>query len=136
MAAPKELYRIIDANFNRSKEGLRVCEDMARFVWDDKGLSAAIKSVRHDLNKAIEPLGLLKVLSFRDIQNDVGRATSKSEAKRAQLNDIFWANSQRVKESLRVLEEVTKLLDIKSSQSIKNLRYKIYAIEQKAFKRR
>ena len=53
MAAPKDLYRIIDANFNRSKEGLRVCEDMARFVWDDKILSVALKNIRHDLNKAI-----------------------------------------------------------------------------------
>jgi len=136
MAAPKELYRIIDANFNRSKEGLRVCEDMARFVWDDKNVSASLKSVRHDLNKAIEPLGLLKVLSFRDIQHDVGRGTTVSESKRTQINDVFWANSQRVKESLRVLEEVTKLLDSKTSQSIKNLRYKVYAIEQKAFKKR
>ena len=136
MAAAKELYRIIDANFNRSKEGLRVCEDMARFVWDDKMLSAAFKKIRHDLNGAVEPLGLLKVLSFRDIQKDVGKATTASELKRSALNDIFWANSQRVKESLRVLEEVTKLLDVQTSQSIKDLRYKVYAIEQKAFKQR
>lgn len=136
MAAPKELYRIIDANFNRTKEGLRVCEDVARFIWNDKTLSASLKTMRHELNQIIEPLGLLKVLSFRDIQKDVGKATSLSESTRIQVNDIFWANSQRVKESLRVLEEVTKLLNIKSSQSLKNLRYKIYAIEQKAFKKR
>ena len=136
MAAVKELYRIIDANFNRSKEGLRVCEDIARFVWDDRVITAAFKGIRHDLHEAIEPLGLLKVLSFRDIQQDVGKATSSSELRRGKLDDVFWANSQRVKESLRVLEEITKLSDPKSSLLIKDLRYKVYAIEQKAFKRR
>lgn len=136
MAAAKELYRIIDANFNRAKEGLRVCEDIARFIWNDKTLSSDFKSMRHDLNLAIEPLGLLKVVSFRDIQKDVGKASSASELKRSGLNDVFWANSQRVKESLRVLEEVTKLVDVKVSLTIKDMRYKVYAIEHKALKRR
>lgn len=136
MPVDQSLYRIIDANFNRSKEGLRVCEDVARFMWDDPVLSKALKAVRHDLNKAIEPLGLLKVLSFRDIEGDVGTQSSKSEQKRTDVEQIFWANSQRVKESLRVLEETAKLINVKSAQSIKILRYKVYAIEAKAFKKR
>ncbi len=136
MGVPKEMFRIIDANFNRSKEGLRVCEDIARFVWNDKGLSTALKNARHGLTAAIEPLGVLKILSYRDIKQDVGRATTVSESTRSHLDDVFWANSQRVKESLRVLEEVAKIADPKCARFIKDLRYKVYAIEQKALKRR
>ena len=132
MPAPKELLRILDANFNRAKEGLRVCEDICRFVWDDKELSAQYKKIRHQLLEAIKPVGILNVISARDILNDVGRATTKSEAFRKDLTGVFWANGQRVKESLRVLEEVTKLMSTKSSWKIKKLRYQVYAIEQKA----
>ena len=69
------------------------------------------------------------------IEGDVGRATSVSESKRADLNAVFWANSQRVKESLRVLEEVTKLMDPRISSKLKILRYKVYALEQKVIGR-
>ena len=47
----------------------------------------------------------------------------KSELKRENLSDIFYANAQRVKESLRVLEEVTKLLDPRCALKLKKLRY-------------
>lgn len=129
-------YRILDANFNRAKEGLRVCEDICRFVWDEKSLTRGFKDVRHELTAAIEALGILKVLAGRNIQGDVGRATTPSEGRRADLDAVFWANAQRVKESLRVLEEISKLLNIKAAQKIKNLRYRAYALEQKVFKRR
>ncbi len=76
-------------------------------------------------------LDLQKVLEARHIQGDVGRLTTASESKRKDIAAVFAANSQRVKESLRVLEEVVKLLDIKVALKLKNLRYKMYAIEQK-----
>ncbi len=130
------LLRMVDANFNRAKEGLRVCEDTCRYAWDDKVLTRSFKDIRHQLTSAIESLGLLKIIASRDIGADVGRPTTASESKRANLDAIFYANSQRVKESLRVLEEIAKLSDLKASQQIKNLRYSFYAIEQKSLKKR
>jgi len=127
----KALYRILDANFNRAKEGLRVCEDLCRYVWDQKTFTRAFKDLRHDLTNIIVGLDLQKVLEARHIQSDVGRATTVSESKREDINAILWANSQRVKESLRVLEEVTKLIDVEISSKLKVLRYKVYALEQK-----
>ena len=76
-------------------------------------------------------LDLQKVLEARHIQGDVGRGTSPSESKRKDIHAIFWANSQRIKESLRVLEEVAKLVDVKISLKLKALRYKVYELEQK-----
>jgi len=128
----KSLYRILDANFNRAKEGLRVCEDLCRYVWDQKTLTRAFKDLRHEITNTIAELDIQKALEARYIQGDVGRATSVSESKRDTIKAVFWANSQRVKESLRVLEEVTKLLDAGVSSRLKALRYKVYALEQKA----
>ena len=127
----RALYRILDANFNRSKEGLRVCEDLCRYVWDQKTLTRAFKDLRHELTGIITVLNIQKALEARHIQGDVGRATSVTESKRDNIKAIFWANSQRVKESLRVLEEVTKLIDAGIASKLKVLRYKVYALEQK-----
>ena len=127
----KSLYRILDANFNRAKEGLRVCEDLCRYVWDQRTLTRAFKDMRHELTGIIAELDIQKAIEARHIQGDVGRATSVSESKRNDIKAVFWANSQRIKESLRVLEEVTKLIDPKISIKLKALRYKVYAFEQK-----
>lgn len=127
----KSLYRILDANLNRAKEGLRVCEDLCRYVWDQRAFTRAFKDLRHTLTDIIMDLDTQKALEGRHIQGDVGRATSVSESKRDNINAVFSANIQRVKESLRVLEEVTKLLDAGISSKLKALRYKVYALEQK-----
>ena len=42
--------RIIDANLNRSREGLRVCEEVARFHLSSPQLTRELKSVRHAVN--------------------------------------------------------------------------------------
>jgi thiamine-phosphate pyrophosphorylase len=127
----KNLYRLLDANLNRAKEGLRVCEDLCRYVWNQKAFTRAFKDLRHDLTIVTSNLDLQKVLQARHIQGDVGKETTFSEAKRKDIKAVFWANSQRIKESLRVLEEVSKLIDAKTSINLKALRYKVYALEQK-----
>ena len=132
----KHLYRILDANFNRAKEGLRVCEDICRYAWDEKTLTRGFKDLRHDLTSVAGVPGILKVLSGRDIGSDVGKATSAAESTRKDLNAVFFANAQRVKESLRVLEEIVKLIDAKVANQLKSLRYRMYTLEQKSLKRR
>ena len=131
----KSLYRILDANFNRAKEGLRVCEDLCRYIWDQKTLTRTFKDVRHELTGIMAGLDIQKALEARHIQGDVGRATSVSESKRDNIDAVFCANIQRVKESLRVLEEVTKLMDARVASRLKVLRYKVYALEQKVIGR-
>lgn len=127
----EHLDRIIDANFNRAKEGLRVCEDICRYALDLKKETRDLKNIRHGLSSAIEPLGILKLMTSREIETDVGRESTISEFKRKDIGDVFYANAQRVKESLRVLEEITKILNPKSAQKIKELRYCFYAVEKK-----
>ena len=127
----QSLYRIMDANFNRAKEGLRVCEDLCRYIWNQKTFTRAFKDIRHELTESMTGLNIEQALRARHIQGDVGRASSESEVQRDDIKAVFWANSQRIKESLRVLEEVSKLIDINISSKLKVLRYKVYALEQK-----
>lgn len=133
----KEALRVIDANFNRSREGLRVCEEVARFIWNSPTLTKELKSVRHSISSVLKNSpATLKVLNVtRDSAHDVGRRVkSGSEMSRLTYDDIFSANIQRVKESLRVLEEFFKLVDAGSSVRFADLRFKVYEIEKKALK--
>lgn len=131
----KETYRIIDANFNRSREGLRVCEEVTRFVWNNAGLTRELKSVRHSITDILKNVPAVSKILFvtRDTRSDVGRKErQKSEMRRLGYCDIFSANIERAKESLRVLEEFFKLIDKDDSAKFTKLRFKVYEIEKKA----
>ena len=127
----RKLLRIIDANFNRAKEGLRVCEDICRFILDDPAQTRQFKTLRHRLSAVIAALPLGKLIECRNIDGDVGKKSTAVELKRKNISDIFYANSQRIKESLRVLEEFTKLLNRTLAEDLKKIRYQIYALEKK-----
>ena len=134
----KEIYRIIDANLNRSREGLRVCEEIARFALNSKPLTTELKSVRHGISGIVKSHAaeLNKLSLSRDSDGDVlRRSRFESEMARQGLPDIFAANVERVKESLRVLEEIFKLIDRKSSSKFCDLRFEVYSIEKKVLKR-
>jgi thiamine-phosphate pyrophosphorylase len=130
------IYRIIDANLNRVKEGLRVCEEIARFILNNHKLTADFKQARHDIEGIVrKAYSSLKLLKERNSHTDVGRLNSRGELKRKDFRDIFQANIQRAKESLRVLEEFSKLIDSKAALRFKQIRYKIYEIEKDSFKK-
>ncbi|MGB3081512.1 MAG: hypothetical protein WBB86_00820, partial [Candidatus Omnitrophota bacterium] len=132
----KGVYRIIDANLNRAREGIRVCEDIIRFSSEDERLTRRLKKLRHDIFGAIEDLQkkhLEELLASRSI-DDVGRESIESETIRKNLVDLFLANTQRAKESLRVLEEVSKLFGQNLSKKFKRFRFRIYDIEKAAVK--
>lgn len=128
--------RIIDANINRTKEGLRVCEEITRFILNSRGLTAQFKNIRHKIDSLLKHLVAREsLLNKRQSLTDVGRDNFANEMRRRNYQDIFFANIQRVKESLRVLEEFTKLADIKIAASFKRIRYDIYEIEKKVIER-
>lgn len=126
------INRIIDANINRLKEGLRVCEEIVRFCLNNRGLTAEIKQIRHQadaiaLRFPAKPL----LLKERNSQQDIGKNIYGRELKRRNICDIFFANMQRSKESARVLEEFAKLINSGLALKCKELRYKIYETEKK-----
>ncbi|HHH19585.1 MAG TPA: thiamine-phosphate pyrophosphorylase [Campylobacterales bacterium] len=123
--SPK-IERLIDANLNRLKEGLRVIEDICRYIHDDQNLTSALKSLRHQLQESYA----LDRLNFRDIESDVQKRSTQSEQQRETLRDLIIANFSRAEESARVLEEVFKLNDVTSSERFKTTRYQLYALEK------
>ena len=122
--------RLIDANVNRCTEGLRVCEDITRFILNDGRLTSSFKSIRHGVKG--ESKKILKLPKHRNVAEDVGKKTTTSERGRKNIKDVFLANACRAKESLRVLEEVSKLCDNKSSGKFKKLRFRTYELEKKS----
>lgn len=137
MAVDKRFYRVIDANLNRLREALRVSEDVTRFVLDSRSLTREIKGIRHAVTKTIEtiPQRKDKFLQARSVADDVGRPTHKMEFRRRDYSDLLYANLERAKESLRVLEEFLKLIDRRKSERFKSLRYRLYDVEKKAAER-
>lgn len=130
----QEVLRILDANFNRSREGLRVCEEIARFVLRDKSLTGDLKKTRHAVSGCIEklPVSLTELVAARNVRADFGKKPSALEKKRENALGLFLANAERTKESLRTLEETSKFLDDKIHVRFKQIRFKVYAIEKKA----
>ena len=121
-----ELYRVIDANINRLKEGIRVVEDILRYKDNNKELASKLKSLRHRAQiKETQEL-----LLYRDSINDVLRSSTKSEQNRTSITDILSANFKRAQESSRVLEELYKLQNIKYSENFKSIRYELYNLEK------
>jgi thiamine-phosphate pyrophosphorylase len=126
------IHRIIDANINRSKEGLRVCEEITRFILDNRYLTSEFKKIRHRIDRLVKRLATkINILRERKSRLDVGKKIYINELKRKNCQDIFFANIQRVKESIRVLEELSKLKNINIAIEFKEIRYDIYEIEKK-----
>jgi len=124
-----KVLRIIDANINRATEGLRVAEDIVRFVLDDGKLTSKLKNVRHEIVRSLKNVRC----EMRDVKGDVGAGRStKSEGRRKNILDVFIANIKRAEESIRVFEELSKLFDAKLGPKFKKIRFELYDIEQKA----
>ena len=117
--------RLIDANLNRLREGIRVVEDIFRYVYNDKQTATALKELRH-LSRLENYIELLET---RDVKNDVLRSSIKSEQNRTDLYSILIANFKRAQESSRVLEEFCKLISVKDSENFKYIRYELYNLE-------
>lgn len=124
-----KVERLIDANLNRLKEGIRVIEDITRYVYDDVTLTPRLKTLRHQLQKAYNPDRLI----YRDIENDIQKETIQSELNRTSIDDLIIANFSRAQESSRVLEESFKLTDATLSELFKSIRYELYALEKDYF---
>ena len=131
MIEERRVYRVLDVNFNRLREGLRVVEDYCRLVCDNE-LALHIKDLRHRLRLLLDEKLLLSCLKERQAATDIGRLTfTDSEAERCDWQAILQANLKRAQEAARVIEECSKLLQKPQlSQGIKALRFELYELER------
>jgi thiamine-phosphate pyrophosphorylase len=131
---PRQVLRIVDANLNRAAEGLRLLEDIARLMLDDSVLTQQLKNMRHELVTGSSSFQQA-LLRSRDSADDVGVDMEvPGEGKERELSLVLVANSRRVQESLRTLEELSKLPEVASeldSEKFKQARFDLYTIEKK-----
>jgi thiamine-phosphate pyrophosphorylase len=120
------ICRILDANLDRAREGLRVIEEWCRFGLEDGSLSAQCKDLRQELAQWHSP----QIKAARNTPDDPGTSQSHSrEEKRLNIESVLSANCSRTQEALRVLEEYGKLLDPAMAKAFKQIRYRTYTLE-------
>ena len=128
----KEMNRLLDANINRVSEGIRVVEDVARFVYNQKEFSKELREKRHYLRK----LFIQKdndFLNSRDTKKDVGIEITKESQldKKSNIKNIVVGNFKRIQEGLRSIEEISKIsCDYSISKEVEALRYSFYNLEK------
>ncbi|MCX5641893.1 MAG: thiamine phosphate synthase [Candidatus Omnitrophica bacterium] len=123
------LYRIVDVNFNRTREGLRVLEELTRFSECNPVLTKTLRDLRHRVSVLTErSFPRPKLLANRRSETDPGRNFRPEE--RTGKKDLVLANSLRVTESLRVLEEMVALLKPEATASFQELRFSFYDLEK------
>lgn len=124
------VQRILDASLNRATEGLRVAEDYVRFVLDDGHLTELLKSLRHDLAAAAASLPFGERHAARDTAADVGTTiATAAEASRHDAWSVCQAALERTKQSLRSLEEFSKVALPAAAAEFESLRYRLYILE-------
>lgn len=120
------VYRILDANLDRAREGLRTIEEWCRFGLNDAHLAGECKRLRQELAK----WHTAQMRAARDTPGDPGTdLTHPQEEQRSSITSLLQANFCRVQEALRVLEEYGKLYDANMGGAFKQMRYQVYSLE-------
>ena len=125
------ILRLIDASANRAREGLRVVEDYVRFALDDALATQELKRFRHTFTRLMSEIPLSDRLNARETRQDVGTGiTLDSERQRDDAQSVLAANFTRIQESLRSLEEYSKVVCPAISGGLEQLRYDSYTIQK------
>jgi thiamine-phosphate pyrophosphorylase len=118
--------RLVDANLDRAREGLRVLEDWCRFVLNRQDLVVRLKDLR-------QRLGRFHKFSYKLArQAATDEATGLAHPAQMERKDpltVVAANAGRVQEALRVLEEFGRTLDPPLAEEAARIRYALYDLE-------
>jgi thiamine-phosphate pyrophosphorylase len=123
---PSSVLRLLDANLDRAREGLRVLEDWARFGLDRADLVARTKDMRQRLGR----LHHTRYKQARHAASDPATGMAHpAQAERQQPEAVVAANAARVQEALRVLEEFGRQGDPGLAAEAAVIRYALYDLE-------
>jgi thiamine-phosphate pyrophosphorylase len=125
------IYRILDANFNRLREALRVVEEYFRFAAENEDTCVSLKKMRHLLVDMETAIGQDKLLKNRDTSSDCFASESRpEEMNRNDVNDVLNANCKRAQEACRVIEEYSKTISGDVSRKAKEIRFSLYDLQK------
>ncbi|NMG60537.1 thiamine phosphate synthase, partial [Geitlerinema sp. P-1104] len=118
--------RILDANLDRAREGIRIVEEWCRFGLNNAELTDTCKQMRQELGRWHSA----QLRSARNTPDDPGvDLTHPREERRESVEQVLQANLCRIEEALRVLEEYGKLYDPDMGRACKQMRYQVYTLE-------
>jgi thiamine-phosphate pyrophosphorylase len=127
----QKIYRLIDAAANRGREAVRVIEDCARFILDDQVLTRKLKEFRHEFQIVLRPFVMRDRIAAREADADVGKTI---EAEDEFCRDSVWGvidvNFSRLQESLRSIEEFSKIEFVGVARRVERLRYRSYVLQK------
>ena len=125
------LLRIIDVNLNRLDESLKLIEDIIRFHLEDKVTISEIRNIRRDFLTIKRSLPLTQIVGSRRSFQDLGRKAKFDFGGKKNCSGLLLSGFSRAKESSRIIEETLKTKDIRLSNKVKEIRFKIYDLERK-----
>ena len=131
----ERVYRLIDANANRAREGIRTAEDYVRFLLGEHRWVSRLSAVRRGIT---ETLGELvpdgAVSAARRVRIDVGnpefRESLPSSTPGESPGAVALRGLKRAQEALRVLEEFVRSEREEISDRISRMRFALYEAEQ------
>jgi len=124
--AQPALCRILDANLDRAREGLRIIEEWCRFGLGSVDLAKECKQLRQEL----AVWHSIDLRSARNTPNDPGTdLTHPQEEHRSSVEHLLQVNFCRVEEALRVVEEYSKIYNPEMGAAFKQMRYRVYTME-------
>lgn len=120
------IYRILDANLDRAREGLRIIEEWCRFGLHQ---TESTQQVKH-LRQRLATWHTAEIRAERNTPADPGtRLSHPQEESRLSVQQVLQANFCRTQEALRVLEEYGKLISPEMGADCKQMRYQVYTLE-------
>jgi thiamine-phosphate pyrophosphorylase len=120
------IERLLDANLDRAREGLRVLEDWCRFVLNRQDLVVRLKDLRQRLGRCHR--FSYKMARHAATDGAAGLA-HPAQGERDDPRAVVAANAGRVQEALRVLEEFGRALDPPLAEEAARIRYALYDLE-------
>ena len=120
------IARLLDANLNRAREGLRVVEDWCRLGLQRPELVAQLKDYRQRLGQC--HLSALKQARHAASDPATGLA-HPAQQERITPQQVVAANCARVQEALRVLEEFGRHGTEELAATAATIRYGLYDLE-------
>ncbi len=136
MVIDAQLARILDANANRAREGLRTAEDYVRFLLGDQNHAERLRVLRQALTDTLLSIsGLEKTLiEARNVSSDPLQPENwKDMLRRLDAEtppDVARRGLKRAQEALRALEEFLRATHGPAAERISKLRYGAYEAEQ------
>ena len=130
--------RLIDANANRAREGIRTAEDYIRFTLAETVWARELKEIRGDITKfVLTHFTNEQLVASRNSVADSGRAAvttetvgSFAEHPKSFSQTVAQRGLKRGQEALRVLEEYLRAKFPSTAEQFSKFRYRLYDAEQ------